>query len=173
LRALSELEDGYGAETSETRAYAEMNKGALAAALAMSGGTPSEARVLRLVAASDGAGPNTLQRALALPPDQGIDDGTVWPSIALAMRMGKDGSAYAAEARRLYGPAQPAMLGFLQAVQRGKPQADAEAMLLGLPPDARMQAYSAATVLAGPMTPAPWRLAAQRLLFAPERPYFR
>jgi hypothetical protein len=53
------------------------------------------------------------------------------------------------------------------------PQAEAEAMLLGLPPDSRMQAYSAATVLAGPMTPARWRLAAQRLLFAPERPYFR
>jgi Zn-dependent protease with chaperone function len=173
LRALSELEDGYGAETSETRAYAEMNRGALAAALAMSGGTPSAARVLRLVAASDGAGPNTLQRALDLPPDQGIDGATVWPSIALAMRAGKDSSAYAAEARRLYGPAQPAVLGFLQAVQRGKPLADAEAMLLGLPLDARMQAYSAATVLAGPMAPAPWRLAAQRLLFAPERPYFR
>lgn len=172
LRWLSELEDGFGPENSETRAYAQLNKGGLAAALSFSEGTQSEARVLRLVAASDGAGPNTLQRALALPPEQGMDNATLWPSIALAMRLGKDTARYTVAAKQISGATQPAVLAFLQAVQRGQRQADAEALLQDVDPDVRMQAYSAATVLMGPLAPAAWRLAAKRLLFAPERPHF-
>lgn len=173
LRWLSELEDGYGPENSETRAYAQLNKGALAAALAMGDGTPSGARLLRLAAASDGAGPNTLRRALDLPVTQGVDNATVWPSAALAMRNGRDAGPYLSAARQLYGESYPGMAAFLQALQRGKRQAEAEAQLGAVEPEARLQAYSAAAVLLGPAAPPAWRLAAKRMLFAPERPYFR
>lgn len=173
LRWLSELEDGYGAENSETRAYAQLNKGALAAALALGDGTQSEARVLRLAAASDGAGPNTLRRALDLTVMQGVDNATVWPSAALAMRNGRDPGPYLAAARQMYGDSYPGMAAFLQGLQRGKGQAEAEALLTDVEPEARLQAYSAAAVLLGPMAPPAWRLSAKRMLFAPERPYFR
>lgn len=173
LRWLSETEDGYGPENSETRAYAQLNKGALAAALSMSEGSASEARVLRLAAASDGAGPNTLQRALSLTVMQGVDRLTVWPSAALAMRNGKDAGPYLAAAREMYGESYPGMAAFLQALRKGQRQAEAETLLTQVEPEARLQAYSAASVLLGPMAPPAWRLSAKRMLFAPERPYFR
>ncbi|SFV10116.1 M48 family metallopeptidase [Pseudoduganella namucuonensis] len=173
LRQLSELEEGYGPQDTPTRAYAQLNRGALAAAMAFTADTPAAARMLRLAAASDGAGPDTIRRALALKPDQGIDEATVWTSVALALRHGASPEPYMEAAGRLYGPEQPRVRAFLDAVRRGSGQAEAEALLRGAQPEVRMLAYSAALVLAGERAPADWRLAGKRLLFAPERPYFR
>jgi Zn-dependent protease with chaperone function len=172
LRQLSALEDGYGDTNAPTRAYAHLNKGALAAALALTDDVPEKARVLRLVAASDGASPDTIKRALALPPDQGMDEATIWVTVALAMRQGAPAAPYLEAARNRFGAEQPRISAFLDAVRAGKGQG-AEALLQGAHPEARMLAYSAALVLAGEKAPAAWRLAGKRMLFASERPYFR
>lgn len=172
LRHLSALEDGYGDTNAPTRAYAQLNKGALAAALALTDDVPEKARVLRLTAASDGAGQETVKRALALPPDQGMDEATVWVTVALAMKHGAPVAPYLDAARARFGPEQPRISAFLDAVRAGK-GLGAESLLQGTHPEARMLAYSAALVLAGDKAPAAWRLASKRLLFASERPYFR
>ncbi len=58
--------------------------------------TEVSARVLRLAAASKGAPPDVVADALALPEGAGIDGDTIWPSIGLSLRSGRDVTAWLA-----------------------------------------------------------------------------
>jgi hypothetical protein len=66
-----------------------------------------------------------------------------------------------------------AMLDFMAAVQSGQKPDKAEALLDGVEPDLRGNAYAMGVILLGSRAPAAWRDGAQRLLFATERPYFK
>ena len=173
LRRLRALETDEGLGDSPYRAYPELARGNLAPALKLAQPQPKLAvRVLRLAAASDGAGPELAERALALPIDQGVDDGTVWSALALAARSGRDVSGYEPLVRRA-SPAQHAtLLRFVDALKKGVPPAQAEALLKGLPPELLGHGYEIGVVMLGAKAPKSWREAAKQLLFVSERPYF-
>jgi hypothetical protein len=130
------------------------------------------ARVLRLAAASDGAPREIIERALALPIDQGLDGDTMWAALGLALRERRDPAPYIAAIRDHKDEDAEKMLGFITAARSSSKPTDAEHLLDGLPLESRGQAYSAALVVLGARAPAEWRRGADRLLFVPERPYF-
>jgi hypothetical protein len=173
VRRLLTLESGEGLPSPAHQAYAELGRGNVERAVTMAQTRPqSEARLRRLAAASDGASSALVRHALSTPADQGIDDATVWASIALATRAGSD----TAQLRQLAGRAVAAqsvpMLAFVDALKAGRPPAEAERHIAALPPELRGHCYSMGTVMLGSKAPAAWRNGAKRLLFASERPYF-
>ena len=108
LRQLLALESGQGIDAPALKAYAELARGRLDAAVELSQNRPqTAARLLRLAAASNGANPALVARALALPADKGLDDGTLWASLrtGAARRAGhgpvrRAGASHGAAARR-------------------------------------------------------------------------
>lgn len=173
LRQLLALETGQGIEVPALRAYVELGLGRVDKAVGLSDKTPEvQARMLRLAAASDGADSRLVAKALALPADKGLDDSTVWPSVALAVREKRDLSAFEPLLRRISPTQYATMLKFVNALATGTAPADAAGLLEGLPTELRGQAYSAGVVLLGRKAPTAWRDAAKRLLFTYERPYF-
>jgi Zn-dependent protease with chaperone function len=162
------------------RAYAALARGGAATLSAGDGVDPRAVdRWLRLAAASDGAAPELVRRALALPLDRGVDHDTFWFAAALALREHGDVAAVerrleddlralpserADEARRLWR--------LLQAAVRSGAPALSEESLRGLDPEARGRVQAAAAVALGARAPAAWRESASRLLFATERPDF-
>jgi Zn-dependent protease with chaperone function len=130
------------------------------------------ARVLRLAAASDGASREIVNRALALPTDQGLDSNSIWAALGLALRERQDPAPYIAAVREYQDENADKVLEFITAARASTDPAAAEQLLDGLPLEWRGQAYTAALVILGPRAPAEWRRGADRLLFVPERPYF-
>jgi len=129
-------------------------------------------RLLRLVAASDGADAALLARARALGAERGLDENTVWPSLGLALRDRRDWSAFESLLVTASGHHADAMRRFVLAVQAHQPAASAEQHLDGVPPALRGHAYSLAVVAWGRQAPTAWRDGARRLLLVTERPYF-
>ena len=173
LRRLLALESGQGIDAPVLKAYVELGLGRVDKALGLSDKTPeARARMLRLAAASDGADSGLIAKALALPADKGLDESTVWPSLALAAREKRDLSAFEPLLRRVSPTQYATMLKFVNALATGTAPADAAGLLEGLPTELRGQAYSAGVVLLGQKAPTAWRDAAKRLLFTYERPYF-
>jgi hypothetical protein len=91
--------------------------------------------------------------------------------MAMAALAGRPLDAYKSAAGRLLGEKAGQILKAFALLQAGAGHAQIEDAILGLAPEERGQVYVAAAVLRGPACPQDWRLAAQRLLFAPERPY--
>ena len=168
------LENGEIPGDPPLKAYAELARGRLAQALQIARARPeTEARVLRLAAASDGATEEMVSRALALDIARGIDRDTMWTSLALAARAQHDLAPYIRILGRHAGDARtPRMLEFLQILRRNGDPETAQKLLDGFSPELRAQAYSLGLVMLGEKAPAQWRVAAKRLLFASERPYF-
>jgi len=129
------------------------------------------ARVLRYVAASDGATPAHIEQAFALAPAAGLDANTAWTALALALREGRDTAPMLkALASEPADPRTERVLGFVQALAGGEADDIAEQRLIDLDGRLRGHAYAAGAVLRGSTAPAHWRGMAQALLFAPERP---
>src|SRR5262249_40637816 len=79
-----------GPAAGELGAYAALARGGTGEALSLAAGAVTDrARLLRLVAASDGAASNDVTEALSLPAEQGLDDGTFLTSLALADKAGR------------------------------------------------------------------------------------
>jgi hypothetical protein len=130
-----------------------------------------QARVLRLVAASDGAPADVVARALALPADAGLDADTFIPALSLATRAGRDPSDILKLAPKMIPRDGDKLMRAFIAIRRHAGRADIEAALRGSDPRVRGYAYVAAAMLWGAECPREWRTAAQRLLFVSERPY--
>ncbi|MFC4277005.1 M48 family metallopeptidase [Achromobacter aloeverae] len=175
LSTLRALETGQGlTQRPDLQAFSALAQGRLEVAAGLAHQKPeTEARILRLVGASEGASPAAVERALALPGGEGLDEDTIWTSIALAARSKRDYAPLMAQVPDALQRYKPAMKQFLDAVQQKRPAATAEQALDGLPPAMRGQAYAMATVLLGKDTPPAWRRGALTLLFGPERPYFK
>ena len=169
VRNLRLADIGRDADSSIDSAYAALAAGRLADALAPSDIPP---RLVRLVGASDGANKAEVAAALALAPDSGLDGATLWPSVALAVREGRDYSALLAAAN-IHQSAPPTMLRFLEIVHHGGSKVAAERVVSELDLERRAQAYVIGIVLLGDRAPAEWRRRAKRLLFVPERPFIR
>ncbi|MGH8175691.1 MAG: M48 family metallopeptidase, partial [Steroidobacter sp.] len=167
------LKSGTGLEPGVDMAYHHLDRGALsAAALELEQHPDADRRALRLAAASDGALPELVAAALALPMDQGIDAESIWSALALALRERKDPASYVAAIREYKMDDAQQILDFITVVRTSPDRAAAERLLDGLDLALRGHAYSAAVVLLGEKAPEQWRHAASRLLFVAERPYF-
>jgi hypothetical protein len=173
LRYYMSVSSGAGLQPGIDMAYHYVARGQLDAAVREQMSDPQEtARILRLAAASDGASRQLIDRALALPVDQGVDPDSVWMALGLALRERRDPASYVAVVREYQDENAEQVLEFITALRSSTNPADAERLLDGLTMEARGQAYSAAVVMMGQRAPAEWRRAADRLLFVPERPYF-
>ena len=173
LQRLLALETGQGIDTPAYKAYAELARGRVDSAVQLAHSQPqSEARLLRLAAASDRASAALVSQALALPIDKGLDESTVWASIGLAARAGRELSAFEPMLKRAAPQQSDTMLRFIDALKRGEPPEQAERLLAGLTPELRGHGYSIGTIMLGARAPGAWREGARRLLFASERPYF-
>jgi hypothetical protein len=148
--------------------------GNLDQALSVKEGTPEDkARLLRLVAASDDARGEDVERALALSPDMGLDGQTFLPTLALLARKGGDTAPYLQRAPKFFGAETNAVLSAFSLVRSHANEAEVDHALRGLGMEYRAEIYVAAAVLRGNACPAQWRLVARRLLFSTERPYLR
>lgn len=168
------LETDAEASSDVDLAYHHLNRGALETAVATAGHGDSADRVLRLVAASDGASQDIVDRALDMSLERGIDVDSGWAAFALALREHRNLAAYASALRRqgIRDAEFQQVMTFLRAAQKDPQTTDATALLRGLPLEVRGHAYGAACVVLGKRTPTSWRSSAQRLLFVAERPYF-
>lgn len=167
------LELGSGLQPGNDTAYYHLGRGAPnEAAKELAKAAVPEQRILRLAAASDGADRALVAAALKLPITEGIDADTLLVSLALAMREHADTEPYLAAFRENQAPGGERLLDFISMVQRDGDVAEAEQLLNGIDVTARAHAYSAALVLQGKRAPEEWRMAATRLLFVAERPYF-
>jgi len=163
-----------GPAAGELGAYAALGRGGTGEALSLAAGAGTDrARLLRLVAASDGAASNDVTEALSLPAEQGLDDGTFLTSLALADKAGRDrGPLLARESTIAFRNPQQVMQAY-ELIRSHASPATIEAALEGLAPQERGHVYAAAVVLWGSHCPQPWRRLARELLFVPERPFFR
>lgn len=169
LEALDTGKDVEGAELG----YSELAAGHLYQALeATSRDLEVSQRVLRLVAASDGAAPELIERAFALADDAGIDSHTVWPTLALAVRTKRPYEAWLRKARELAGD----KASDIDRVLKVTPES---ALLTSRQVTTRLTAGQRSpwlvmvAVLLQEKAPQPVREQAKRLLFAAERPYLR
>ncbi len=157
------------------QAFSKLAAGHLDEAIKLAEGTPAEAVITRLVAASVGA--STQQIARGADPAStavALDTDTMWSSMALAAREGRTLKPYedyiAGSPWRIELDDIARIKRFLKLALAGK-SADAEAALHDLPPFLRGQAYVMGVVARGSRAPQAWRDNARFLLFERERPY--
>ncbi|WP_217705437.1 M48 family metallopeptidase [Peristeroidobacter soli] len=173
LQFLDAVELGRQLQPGNEKAYYHLSRGApnLAVRELKQAQVPDR-RVLRLAAASDGADPEVIETALALPATEALDDDTVLVSLALAMRERRNPDAYIAAFRDSSPEGAQQTLDFISAIRRGGSVQEADRLLDGVDYRLRTRAYAAALVLMGKRAPKEWRMSATRLLFVFERPYF-
>lgn len=173
LRAALAVEGKEKIDDPDGLAYRALARGKLDEAMRLVRGRPeSEARMLRLVAASDGATPTLVTQALSLDTTAGTDSATAWFSAALAAREGRDYLPYLQRVTPAHSEYVQEIRGFVDSLRQGRSPEAAEQELKRLTPEVRGYAYGMGAILLGPKAPRAWREAATRLLFAFERPYF-
>jgi hypothetical protein len=173
LRFLLATETGEGLQNNPLRAYSELAQGHFEKALEIGGvSDDAKARLLRLVAASDGAAPALIEQALALPPDRGIDSGTAWVAVGLAARRKAALPPYLDQLKQIESHDAEKLLRFVDLLRSGGDKSVAEKSIDGLMPEARGKAYGIGIILLGKDAPPKWREKVKLLLFASERPYF-
>lgn len=173
LKQMIALETGVD-DSPELKAYGELARGNLDAARRLAQKNPEgETRILRLTAASDGATPEAITRALGLSPENGTDGSTIWASMALTMRMQRDASPFRRMIDKMPERAVSGLIRFIDTLSAGKRPEEAEQHLVGLTPELRGQGYVFGAVFLGQKAPKRWRVSANQLLFVSERPFFR
>jgi hypothetical protein len=164
---------GAGDPGTADRAFAALAVGQLDSALEYSRGDKSRAAyVLRMVAASEGASPEVVARALALKPEQGGGIPAMWLRVGMAIRSGEDVAAHRSAAIEASGRYGAQIAAFMDSVRKGDDPRVSDRLLAFAHPQVRGYAYSAAIVAKGRKAPESWRVYVKRMLFAPERPYF-
>ncbi len=156
------------------RSYTMLDDGRLEAAVNHAYGVdPHMANsLLRLAAASEGAPPTLVERAFALSPSDGIHQTTVWSTIALALKTGRDASPFISQARELVGDARTElMLGWADPVRLREDATGLERGLDLLDAELRGQARVMGILTLGEEAPQRWRDEADALLFSMERPH--
>jgi Zn-dependent protease with chaperone function len=128
-------------------------------------------RIVRLVAASDGAQGDWVKQAMALPEEQGIDPDSVWSMWALALRHGGNESAWREKVLATDPNEAARVVAFVDAVRTNASVQQAESALGRVSPANRGYAYTVAAVVRGDACPHAWREGAKKLLFGTERPH--
>jgi Zn-dependent protease with chaperone function len=170
------MESGQGLdEASGLLAYAQLGHGEFDAALAEAAKNAGHRdEIVLLVAASEGATADQVEAGLGATISTELNDTTVWPALALAMRQAVDVAPWLERARTASDEDDAEMIwSFLQSVHAGTPTRQAETLLGAMGPRERGIAYASAVVLLGDRSPDVWRDGAKRLLFGFEHPFFR
>lgn len=172
LASIMALESGKGTEGTPYEGYHALAQGELrTAVLKASGNADVHARLLRLAAASKGAGADLLHQVRALPAGAGLDVYTAPSAWALAAREGWQADAARAITLQEADEDAAGIERFFAAVQAGRSPEQAEAALGRVSLVGRGMAYTMAVVVLGERCPTHWRNAARQVLFASERPY--
>jgi hypothetical protein len=162
----SDLADGF-------EAYRRLHDGKFYEAIVEAQKRPDFASLmLRLAAASDSADELLVERALALPADQGVDGEGIFYATALALKQGKGAPNFQARFYDAAGTDAAAITDFLNSLSTLEAPSQSEALLLDVSPYHRGIALAMATVYLGTETPVSWRDQAKTLLFESERPFF-
>ena len=152
------------------KAYTELSQGNLEQARSASH-AQNQPRVLRLIAASDGADDAIRSEALLLPVKEGLDHDTVWLAWSQAVLAGQDPSAFEEWGKQEYRHGERA-LAFLRQLHQDGNVDRVPGALEGFGPRERGQLLAASLVLLQDKAPNEWREQVRALLFATERPYF-
>lgn len=128
-------------------------------------------RMVRLVAASDGASADVAEKAWGLPAEAGVDGDSIWTMWALALRHGRDEATWREKVLATDPDEAARMVAFVDAVRANASVQQAEAVLGHVNPSNRGYAYTVAAVVRGQSCPQVWREGAKRLLFGSERPH--
>jgi hypothetical protein len=145
---------------------------AVIAAQAFGEDDPVYPLMLRLAAASEGASASAIEHAFELGPEVGITSSTIWATIELAVREGRD-SAPLIEIVRGRVRNVDALLSLLDATTLAADPSRMDAVLSDIGISLRGHALVMGIVLLGDSAPDRWRTEARALLFTAERPYFR
>ncbi len=173
------LEGGKDSAGPWAPAYAALSSGQLEQVLARAPQPEGarEPRLIRLIGASDTASSAMLQAALRLPVEAGLDARSYWTSLGLALRERQGQEAllallptYVAQIGRLD---EARLRRFVAALEQRRPPAECTALMQGMPLFMRGQAMTMGAIVYGPKAPMAWRIGAESLLFADERPYFQ
>jgi hypothetical protein len=168
LRDLQNLESGKDV-SGPYLAYRALEQGKLEEALKLAGGSPRVSpTIIRFVGASDGASREMTRMALKVP-NESLSFETAWVMLGLAAREHADVTPYLEAVRKGSEFTPDTLQRLIQAA--GNNRLEFEKMLARIHPVIRAHAYVLGVIVAGKDSPANWREAANRLLFAPERPY--
>ncbi|WOX06857.1 M48 family metallopeptidase [Microbulbifer pacificus] len=154
----------------QLKAYTELSQGNLEAAKSASH-AHKQPRVLRLIAASDGADNAIKSEALLLPALEGLDHDTVWLAWSQAVLAGQDPAPFEEWGKQEYRHGERA-LAFLRQIHQHGNTGRVSDELKGFGPRERGQLLAASLVLLQDKAPNEWREQVRALLFATERPYF-
>jgi len=169
LGVLLQIESDNDVDGTPLEPYASMARGKLALA-AQQAGRNKDARVVKLLASSDGATRAMIDEALALPLDEKEDDfETAIAMYAVAVKASRDPSRYIAHLDKMLGEHGKPVLVFLEHLRQGGDPS--RATLPDFDLQLRMHALHAAVVMLGQRAPAQWRNEAARGLFVGERGY--
>jgi Zn-dependent protease with chaperone function len=164
------IEAGTGLENTPLEPFGMLARGELDQALRKST-TAQNARLVRLVAASDGASPEMIRAALDLPVTAEDDVETMFVMIGLASRENRDVAPYVNHIQKVLGHRAEPLLAFLDKIRAGTEPRQAAAEMnyydLGL----RFEAYNAAILLLRERAPGEWRDSVRRGLFVGERQF--
>ena len=113
-----------------------------------------------------------MERASRLAPDAGLDEQTLWASLALARRERMPIELFKPAVERTAGPYAARLWALIERPASFDDPAALEKQLAGLPLELQGQVYVMGLVLRRKSAPKAWRDMARALLFASERPYF-
>ncbi len=153
--------------------YINLSKGNLEDALqASTRDSSTQSFALRLVAASDGASDEIIQRCLELKPDEGINQYTILPTIGLLARRGKDVQPYMTLLQTHMTHDFDKFVAFFNAIRSGASPDHAEAIIKELSIQTKGYAYVLGSVYLDKQCPKSWKEKATKFLFVTERPNF-
>lgn len=158
-----------GGDTSD-QVFAHLARGQLDAALEKVKGSEAEPRIVRMVAASNGANSAIINRALALGASEGLDTVTVWAALGLAIRHGAPEEPFWPLVQEASGSKLAEVRQFVTLV-KAKEFDKASQVARKVHFDLRAHLYMTATVALEQETPEAWRAYAIKALFPHERPY--
>ena len=163
--------EGEGAPE-EFKAYTELAHGNLERAEAESlVNGQNRNRILRLIAASDGADESVKSAVESLSHEQGVDYDTMLLAWAQMVLAGRDPTPLEERIKLEHRKGERA-LAFLRELHENGNAAAGDHQLVGFGPRERGLVLAAGVVLLGDRAPNEWREEVRALLFALERPYF-
>jgi Zn-dependent protease with chaperone function len=172
LRTNRVLETGEGMSDSDpARIYFDLNRGQVNEAAKRWKGASGNERALRLIAASEGAPADLVERSLMLAPNQGIDGDVFWSALGLALRYQRNADTLLAQLKADPNQESLPLRKFVEIMQTTRDTAQADKALENVLPQMRAQAYVVGVIVLGRKAPAAWREFAKKALLVTERPY--
>ncbi|KQO20490.1 hypothetical protein ASF11_25015 [Acidovorax sp. Leaf76] len=172
LRNNRSLETGEGLlDNDPAKIYFELHQGRIDAAARRWKANSGSERTLRLIAASDGAPADLVERSLSLDAQRGIDGDAYWSALGLALKHRRNMEPFVAKLHEDKSEESLALRRFVDIMQTTRDVVQAEKVLQNEPLQRRAQAYVVGLIVLGRQAPPAWRDFAKKALLVSERPY--